>query len=60
MDLTMLRAAEDNGANAVKDLSQTSKWAAMQVLARDLDIRITQVDLDKKKVEAFKKETGAK
>ena len=60
MDLTALREKEDRGVNAVKDLAESSKWAAMQVLARDLDIRITQVDIDRKKVEAFKKETVAK
>lgn len=57
MDLTALREREDKGVEAVKDLPETSKWAALETLLYDLKLRpLTQVNIPQEKIRAFKKE----
>ena len=56
MDLTKLREAEDKGVNAVKDLPDSAKWAALETLTYNLNLRITQVDMAAEKLKAFRKE----
>ena len=59
MDLTLLREREDRGVAAVRDLRPCEKWAALQVLIFDLNLRpLTQVNVADEKIRAFKKETG--
>jgi len=57
MDVTALRDREDQGVNAVKDLPDSSKWAALETLMNDLKLRpLTQVNVSQEKIRAFKKE----
>lgn len=56
MNLELLREREDKGAGAVRELRPCEKWAALEVLAFDLGLRITQVNIVDEKVKAFKKE----
>ena len=58
MDMALLKEREDKGYAAVHDLRPCEKWAALQVLLYDLNLRpLTQVDVTAEKIRALKRET---
>lgn len=53
----LLREREDHGVGAVKDLPRSAQWAALEFLIYHLNLRpLTQVDVSREKVLAFRKE----
>ena len=55
--IELLRTREDDAVKAIRGLLDSSKWAALQILIFDLNLRpLTQVNIDREKLAALKKE----
>jgi len=56
-NIELLRTREDDAVKAIRGLLDSSKWAALQILIFDLNLRpLTQVNIGREKMAAFRKE----